>query len=141
MEIPKEIKDLLKNNKLCTMASCWDKQPYLSLMNFTYLEKECKIILSSRKNSRKYSNIQKNNNLSLLLSSNSPKKSATLLGTAVTMSSGDEKEEYYRKMHIKNCDMPQFILGDDIGLIVFSIREIIISDSQDQVKYIDDLSL
>ena len=137
MEIPKEIKNLLKNNKLCSMATCSDKQPYLSLMNFTYLESENKIILSTRKNSKKYKNIQKNKNISLLVSSNLPKKSATFLGTALTMSKENKKEEHYRKMHSKNCDMPQFILGDDIGLIVFSIEKIIISDKQDQVEYIN----
>lgn len=135
MKISKEVKDLLKNNKLCSMATCSDKQPYLSLMNFTYLEKENVIILSSRKNSRKYTNIQKNKNISLLVFSNSPKKSATFLGTALTINTGDEKEDYYRKMHIENCDMPQFILGDDINIIIFNIEEIIFSDSQDNVKY------
>ncbi len=135
MEIPKEIKTLLKNNKLCSMATCWDAKPYLSLMNFTYLESENKVILSSRKNSKKYNNIQKNKNISLLITSNSPKKSTTFLGEAVIMSKGDEKEEYYRKLHMKHCDMPQFILGDNINLIIFSIEEIIISDSQDNVKY------
>jgi len=136
MKIPEEIKDLMKNNKLCTMATCWEEKPYLSLMNYTYLESENNIILSSRKNSRKYKNIQKNKNISLLVSSNSPKKSATLLGTALTISSGDENEEYYRKLHIENSDMPQFILGKDINLIIFKIEEIIVSDSQDNVNYI-----
>jgi nitroimidazol reductase NimA-like FMN-containing flavoprotein (pyridoxamine 5'-phosphate oxidase superfamily) len=135
MEIPKEIKTLLKNNKLCSMATCWNNQPYLSLMNFTYLESENKVILSTKKNSRKYKNIQKNKNISLLVSSDSPKKSATFLGKALTISPGDEKEKYYRKMHMKNCDMPQFILGDEISLIIFEIEEIIVSDSQDNVKY------
>jgi len=140
MDIPAEIKDLLKNNRLCTMATSWNDKPYLSLMNYTYLPAENKIILSSRKNSKKYDNIQKNKNISLLVFSDSFKKSATFLGTAVTLNQGDKKEEYYRKIHMKNCDMPQFILGDDKCLIIFSIEKIIISDSQDQVKYIDGLS-
>lgn len=134
MNIPKDIKEILKNENLCAMATCLENQPYLSLMNFTYLENENKIILSSRKNSRKYSNIQKNKNISLLISSSSNKQSATLLGTAVTID--DKNEKKYREMHKENINMPQFISGDNIGLIVFSIEEIIISDSQDQVKYI-----
>ena len=135
MKITKEITTLLKNNKLCSMATCSDEQPYLSLMNFTYLESENIVILSSRKNSRKYNNIQKNKNISILVASDSPKKSATFLGTALTINTGDEKEEYYKKMHMKNCGMPQFILGDEISLIIFEIEEIIVSDSQDNVKY------
>ncbi|RQD77292.1 MAG: pyridoxamine 5'-phosphate oxidase family protein, partial [Halanaerobium sp. MSAO_Bac5] len=38
---------------------------------------------------------------------------------------------------IKKNNMPQFIIGDNIGLIVFRIEEIILSDKDDQVKYID----
>jgi nitroimidazol reductase NimA-like FMN-containing flavoprotein (pyridoxamine 5'-phosphate oxidase superfamily) len=136
MKISKEIKTLLKNNKLCSMATCWNQKPYLSLMNFTYLEKENIVILSSRKNSKKYNNIQKNKNISLLVSSDSLNKSATFLGTAQIISLEDEKEEYYRKIHLKNCEMPQFILGENINLIIFNIEEVIISDSQDNVKYI-----
>jgi len=45
------------------MATSWEDKPYLSLMNFTYLEAENKIILSSRKNSKKYYNIQKKRKL------------------------------------------------------------------------------
>ncbi len=136
MKITKEIKTLLKNNKLCSMATCCDEKPYLSLMNYTYLESENIVILSSRKNSKKYSNIQKNKNISLLVFSNSPKKSATLLGTALIINSKDEKEDYYRQLHMNNCNMPQFILGEDIKLIIFKIEEIIISDSKDNVNYI-----
>lgn len=36
--------------------------------------------------------------------------------------------------------MPQFAEGDKIGLIVFSIEKVIISDNQDQVEYIDQVS-
>jgi len=134
MKIPKEVKNLLNNKNLCTMATSWEDKPYLSLMNFTYLEEENKIVLSSRTNSRKYYNIQKNKNISLLVFSSSDQISVTLLGTAVTMNMGSEKEKYYKKMHLKKNNMPQFIIGDKIGLIVFSIEEFVVSDSQDQVK-------
>jgi len=137
MDIPKNVKDLLKNKKFCTMATSWENKPYLSLMNFTYVEAENKVILSSRIDSKKYSNIQKNKNISLLLSSITDGISATFLGSAVTMEDNDG--EQYREMHIKKNNMPQFIIGDNIGLIIFSIEEIIISDSKDQVKYINNL--
>ncbi len=58
MDIPKEVKDLLKNKKLCTMVTSWEDKPYLSLMNFTYVEAENKVILSCRRNSKKYYKIQ-----------------------------------------------------------------------------------
>ncbi len=135
MDIPKNIKDLLENEKFCTMATSWENKPYLSLMNFTYVEAENKVILSTRKNSKKYSNIKNNKNISLLISSITDGISATFLGTAVTMENNEGK--HYREMHIKKNNMPQFIIGDNIALIVFSIEEIIVSDKQDQVKYIN----
>lgn len=137
MNIPKDVKDLLENEKFCTMATSWEDKPYLSLMNFTYVEEENKVILSSRKNSKKYCNIKKNKNISLLVFSGSKKLSATFLGTARTMTVEDKKDHYYRKMHKKNINMPQFILGDNIALIIFSIEKIVVSDNKDQVKYID----
>lgn len=135
MDIPKNIKALLKNENLCTMATCWENKPYLSLMNFTYLEDESKIVLSSRKNSKKYSNIQKNKNISLLIFSESNKKSVTFLGTAVIEKI--KKDSYYRKLHLNKNKSPQFIAGDDIGLIIFKIEKIITADNQDQVEYIN----
>jgi general stress protein 26 len=134
MEIPKAIKDLLENEKLCAMATCWEDKPYLSLMNFTYVESENKVVLSSRRDSMKYFNIQKNEHISLLLFSSSHKLSATFLGTALIMENDEEK--HYRELHMKRNNMPQFIIGDNIGIIVFSIEKIIVSDNEDQLNIV-----
>lgn len=135
MEITKEVKDLLINEKLCIMATCWEDKPYLSLMNFTYLEDENQVILSTRRNSKKYGNIQKNKNISLLVFSSIDGVSVTFLGTALTLE--PHEEALYREMHMQKNNMPQFILGENIGLIVFDIENIVISNSQDEVTYID----
>jgi len=135
MEISKDIKDLLINEKLCIMATCWEDKPYLSLMNFTYLESENKVVLSTRRNSKKYDNIQKNKHISLLVFSSFDGVSATLLGTALTLEA--HEEAYYRDVHMQKNNMPQFILGENISLIVFSIENLVISNSQDEVTYID----
>lgn len=135
MEISKDVKDLLINEKLCIMATCFEDKPYLSLMNFTYLESENKVVLSTRRNSKKYDNIQKNKYISLLVFSSIDGVSATLLGTALTLEA--HEEAYYRELHMEKNNMPQFILGENIGLIVFSIDNIVVSNSQDEVKYIN----
>lgn len=134
MNISKDVKDLLLNEKLCMMATCWEDKPYISLMNFTYLEAENKVLLSTRKNSKKYENIQKNKHISLLVFSKTDGVSATLLGTSLTL---DVHEEgHYRELHLQNNNMPQFIVGEDIGLIVFSIEKIVVSNSEDEVTYL-----
>lgn len=131
MDIPKNIKKLLNNQKLCSLATCSDKKPYLSLMNFTYVEKENIIILSSRKNSKKFENIIKN--ISILIFSSTKQISATFLGTANIIIGKDKS--YYRNIHLKKSDMTQFILGDDKGVVVFNIEKIIVSNNQDKVEY------
>ena len=137
MDLTKEVKDLLINEKLCIMATSWQDRPYLSLMNFTFLETENKVILSTRRNSKKYSNIQKNKYISLLVFSSMEGLSITLLGTALTLESHEEK--MYRELHMEKNNMPQFILGEAISLIVFDIKDIVVSDSQDQVHYLNHL--
>ena len=134
MYISKDVKDLLINEKLCMMATCWEDMPYISLMNFTYLEPENKVILSTRINSKKYDNIQKNKHVSLLVYSSDDGVSATLLGTALKIEAAEEA--HYKALHLQKNDMPQFILGENIGLIVFEIEKIVVSNSKDEVKYI-----
>lgn len=137
MNLSKEVKDLLINEKLCIMATSWQDRPYLSLMNFTYLEADNKVILTTRRNSKKYDNILKNKYISLLVFSSIEGLSVTLLGTAQTLAENEEK--VYRDLHMGKNNMPQFILGEGIGLIVFDIENIVISDSQDQVSYLNQL--
>lgn len=135
MEIPKNIKNLLDNEKLCVMATYLGNKSYLSLMNFTYLEAENKIILSTRKSSKKYNNILLNSEVSLLVYSLPDGISATFEGTALTLD--DQDAVRCRDLHYaKNNNMKQFIVGQEIGLILFKIQKIIISDSQDQVSYV-----
>ena len=133
MNIPNYIKAVLEDKELCTMATCWENKPYLSLMTFTYVEAENKIILTTKRDSKKFFNIEKNKNISLLLFSEADELSITFLGTATPVTG--EKEAYYRRIHMEANKRPQFILGDAIGLIIFSIEEIVVSNNQDEVKY------
>ena len=133
MNIPNYIKEILEEKELCTMATCWQDKPYLSLMTFTYIEAENKIVLTTKRDSKKFFNIEKNKNISLLLFSEADELSITFLGTATPVTG--EKEAYYRAIHMEANNRPQFILGESIGLIVFSIEEIVVSNNKDEVKY------
>ena len=133
MNIPNYIKSILNDHELCTMATCWQNKPYLSLMTYTYIESENIIVLTTKKDSKKFFNIEKNKNISLLLFSETDELSITFLGTA-TLVTG-EKEEYYRAIHMEANNRPQFIFGEAIGLILFSIEEIVVSNNKDEVKY------
>ena len=135
MNLTKEVKALLVTQHLCMMATCWEQEPYVSLMNFTFLENESKVILSTRKDSKKYHNVQHNKNMSLLIYSETDGISITLLGTASIP--GADEEAIYKALHLEKNESPQFILGENVGIIVFDIERIVVSNYLDQVMYID----
>lgn len=133
MNIPKYIKEILKKEKLCTMATCWKDEPYLSTMIFSYLDLENKIILSTKKDSKKFYNIKKNKNVSLLIFSEKKELSITFVGTVEIVK--NEKEKYYKEIHMNNNKRQQFISGDTISLMIFNIKKITVSNNKDEVKY------
>ncbi|MGM0379821.1 MAG: pyridoxamine 5'-phosphate oxidase family protein [Bacillota bacterium] len=133
MDIPKYIKEIIKREKLCTMATCWKDEPYLSTMIFTYLDLENKIILSSKRDSKKFFNIKKNKNVSILIFSKDKELSITLVGNVEIVKK--EKEKHYKKIHMNNSKRSQFIKGDSISLIIFKIEKITVSNNEDEVKY------
>ncbi len=137
MNIPPEVSKLLKEEKFCSLATSYQDQPHVSLMNFTYLPKEGVVILSSRPNTTKVHHIKNNPEAALLLFSpggegGSP-LSCTLYGTA-SLAEG-EKESFYREAHYqKNRDMGQFIMDEDIRIIIVNIRKVALTDVKDRVR-------
>lgn len=67
--LPSSVVTLLKEKHFLHLATCWDNQPHVSLMNYTYLTKDGKdfIVFSTPKNTTKYGNIVRNPRVSLLI--------------------------------------------------------------------------
>lgn len=65
--LPDEVVAVLKNSKLCYLATCYDGSPHLSLMNFTYFQGEEVIILSTRRNTLKFQQIIENPKVAVLI--------------------------------------------------------------------------
>ncbi len=137
MNIPPEVSKLLKEEKFCSLATSYQDQPHVSLMNFTYLAQEDVVILSSRPDTTKVRHIKNNPAAALLLFSpggegGSP-LSCTLYGYASL--AGGEKESFYREAHYqKNRDMGQFIMDEDIRIIIINIRKVALTDVKDRVR-------
>lgn len=138
MVITKKIIELLQGEKVCYLATCKDNEPYLSLMNFTFDEESQRVILSSRRNSKKFKNILNNREVSLLLHNDNPGTalediiSVTINGKAYEEK--DDQKDYYQKLHAtKHNDRHQFIIGDEIAILSVSIDKINTSDIHDQV--------
>ncbi len=136
MSIPNEVSNLLKTEKFCFLATSHRDQPHVCLMNFTFIEDDGVVILSSREETTKVDHIKKNPAVSLLLynlgKSIDASLSVTLNGTATIANNSDDaryREEHYRK----NSDMESFIKGDNILVIAVKIDHGLISDYRDSV--------
>lgn len=136
MNIPSEVLKLLEKEKFCSLATCCQDTPHVSLMNFTYLSEEGLIILSSRENTTKVQHIKSNPAVAVLLftlgSHEEMPLGCTLYGKASVVNR--EKEKLYRKKHFdKNPDMGKFIMEDNIVVIIVTIQQVILSDVEDNV--------
>jgi hypothetical protein len=88
--LPEEVTKLLESCALCYLSTSSQGAPHLSLMNFTYSKEHELVILSTRRNTRKFNDLLKSPKIALLVhdfdeltSSGSPTKSSiTLYGRA-----------------------------------------------------------
>ena len=136
MEIIDQLLKLLEREKFCFLATSYEDHPHVSLMNFTYLQEEKLIILSSRANTTKVKYIKKNPSVALLLYSlggeGQPPVSCTLYGTAHVVS--PDKDRLFRESHYgKHRDMGNFIEGENISVITVRIEHAALSDLDDSV--------
>ncbi len=136
MYIHYEVLRLLNDQKFCFLGTSHREKPHLSMMNFTYCHEERIIILSSRKDTEKVTQISNNPNVSILLHnlSDDPESplSCTIDGYAEILEPGKDikfREKHYRK----NSDMSGFIIGENIAVIKIEIKHILVSDSHDRV--------
>ena len=65
--LPNEVVEVLRTSKLCYLATQSDGNPHLSLMNFTYCRKEEVLILSTRRNTKKFYQIIENPKVAVLI--------------------------------------------------------------------------
>jgi nitroimidazol reductase NimA-like FMN-containing flavoprotein (pyridoxamine 5'-phosphate oxidase superfamily) len=136
MAVPRQILKLLKEEKFCFLATSYQDHPHVSLMNFTYLQEEELIVLSSRANTTKVKYIEKNPAVALLiysLSEGPSSVSCTLYGLANVVN--PDKDHHYRDSHYsKHRDMGKFITGENISIITVRISNAALSDLDDSVR-------
>jgi hypothetical protein len=134
--IPQEILQLLESEKFCFLATTYQDAPHISLMNFTYLAADETIILSSRADTTKVSNLRSNPAAAVLLcrfGREYPPISCTLYGTATVLPPGQDQP--YRDLHLaRHQDMASFILGEHIAIITVRLTSASLSDRQDHVR-------
>ena len=148
--MPKIIVDILNASRLAFLATTQDDSPHLSLMNFTYYQQEESIIISTRRDTKKFKQIQENPKIALLIHDFphldgtegddrcGRSFSITMNGTAKIIDAGDVRDLKYRQIHqLSNPDYKQFIVGESIAIIVLQIEKARCCDINDKVSYWD----
>jgi len=144
--LPREVVRLLKSTSLCHLSTQGvDGTPHLSLMRFTYLPAEEKIIISTRRSSQKFDFLEQNPLVALLVHDFPHMQdegergecgrtfSITLNGSA-SIETGDA-EARYRALHLQeNPEYEQFIVGPNIAIVSVTVTSARICNLQDKVK-------
>lgn len=145
--LPWIIQKLLSDCRLAYLATV-DVSPegnnassHLSLMRFTYIKDEEIIILSTRKQTKKFDILKKLQNVALLVHDFGGEQqpslgySITLNGECTIIENGEEMERY-RAAHLKhNPDYPQFIVGEDIAILCVHVTSARVCNIHDQVEH------
>ncbi|CAM9147110.1 unnamed protein product [Ectocarpus sp. 8 AP-2014] len=151
--LPDDVVRLLQASRLCFLSTFSNDHPHLSLMNFTYHRADEVIILSTRRDTKKYQLVQTGRNVALLVhefpdaggssgggdgggsggsGGSGSKVTITLNGTA-TIQEGEQAERY-RDLHVRqNPNSKTFIVGPNIAIITVRVRSARICNVRDEV--------
>jgi general stress protein 26 len=104
MEMLEKMKDIVKGNDLCILATVSEGKPHCSLMSYISDEEGQEVYLVSHKETKKYSNLIENPTVSLLIDTR-------------------EEEKGQRRIDIKALTVSgEFQTINDPGAEIFSIR-------------------
>jgi len=143
--LPDDVVRLLMASRLCHMATqSEDREPHLSLMNFTYYQPEEVIIMCTSRKTTKYEQIKNVPNVAILIHDFPHLKlgqddslcgrsfSITLKGRASIMDEDSKEEAKFRKIHMeRNPDYAQFSRRG--AVIVVRVEKARLCDVQDNV--------
>lgn len=142
---PDEVIELLLSTSSCQLGvTLPDGTSHLCLMIFTYIPKEQRIILSTRRDTAKFQAISQLTFVTLLLHDLKGRDAAagrmpatthsiTLYGEVAILADADS--EVFRAAHLARhgSEYRQFIVGDNVAMLSVSIESARICNSKDQV--------
>jgi general stress protein 26 len=123
-----KMKDIVKGNDLCVLATVSEGKPHCSLMSYISDEKGQEIYLISHKQTKKYVNLMKNPKVSLLIDTREEKKgqrridikALTVSGEFQTINDSVKKDLIRTKFLRKHPHLTDFL--NDPGAEIFSIK-------------------
>ncbi len=137
MEVPREVAELLAEQRLCVLCTSSRDRPHASLMAFTYLPEEGAALLATRRDTRKSENMESNPRVSLLVfranADVATALSCTISGTAAFIP--DEEGEMYRELHRRrHPGTPSFTKDEALTFVRVIFDGISLVDAEDRVR-------
>lgn len=123
-----KMKDIVKANDLCVLATVSEGKPHCSLMFYISDEEEYEIYLISHKQTKKYANLMENPTVSLLIDTREEEigqrrvyiKALTVRGEFQTIKDPDKKDIIRVKFLERHPHLADFL--NDPGAEIFSIK-------------------
>lgn len=122
------MKDIIKENDLCVLATVSEGKPHCSLMSYIPDEKGHEIYMISYKETQKYSNLMENPMVSLLIDTREREKGRRRIDIKALTVSGEyqmvndpAKKEWIRTKFLENHPHLKDFLNDP-GAEIFSIK-------------------
>lgn len=135
--LPNPVVNLLVASRLCFLATQTTNDPHLSLMNFTYYQPEEILIMTTRKNTKKYEQMVTNKQVAVLIhdfpnldidkNKTDGNTVSITLNSVCSIIHNQDVAAKYRNIHLeKNPDYTQFIEGNEVIIIRIQKLEYVI---------------
>jgi len=123
-----KMKDIVKENDLCVLATVSEGRPHCSLMSYISDEEGHEVYLISHKQTKKYANLMENPTVSLLIDTREEEKgkrrvyikALTVSGEFQTIKDPGKKDIIRAKFLKRHPHLADFL--NDPGTEIFSIR-------------------
>jgi general stress protein 26 len=123
-----KMKDIVKGNDLCVLATVSEGKPHCSLMSYISDEEGHEVYLISHKQTKKYANLMENPTVSLLIDTREEEKGQRRIYIKALTVSGEfqtikdpRKKDFIRSKFLKRHPHLTDFLNDP-GTEIFSIR-------------------
>ena len=120
--VKKYVREIIQSNRFAVLATVFEDQPYASLIAVTADDSYLKLIFATYRNTRKYNNIIRNGNVSILFenrsttNTNLPERTVlTALGQAEEMNISDSEVEMQSHLR-RHPELESFLLSTDCAL-------------------------
>ena len=128
MKMLEKMKDIVKGNDLCVLATVSEGKPHCSLMSYISDEESQEIYLISQKQTKKYVNLMENPTVSLLIDTREEEKgqrriyikALTINGEFQTINDPGKKDLLRSKFLKRHPHLTDFL--NDSGAELFSIK-------------------